>query len=299
MIRRRRPPESSLELLLDTICNTFGGVLFLAILVSVLLQMTARVESRQLPTAQKEAELRRLQRQHHETMARLQSLRIAAAEQRRLRERLDDANALRQLAKIEELEQYREGLANERHRIVSQAGSLQTKVNRDTSALNALANDLAAKIAEVAKLEETLADEVAKRTEATRLPTLQNTTKLERTLCLRYGKLYQLAAADGSYNTTHFEVVQDLTGTSVSPKPSGGFVVKADGTSQDMIKAAIASVDATDTYLAVFVWSDSFHEFRELKKVMVDAKFEYRLEPVPNGVDSLRERASGPVKVLR
>lgn len=34
MGRRRRGSASSLDLLLDTICNTFGGVVFMAILVS-------------------------------------------------------------------------------------------------------------------------------------------------------------------------------------------------------------------------------------------------------------------------
>lgn len=35
---RRKPADSSLELLLDTITNTFGGILFLAILVSLMLR---------------------------------------------------------------------------------------------------------------------------------------------------------------------------------------------------------------------------------------------------------------------
>lgn len=41
MRRRRRAsqPTDSLELLLDTLCNTFGGILFIAILVVILLQM--------------------------------------------------------------------------------------------------------------------------------------------------------------------------------------------------------------------------------------------------------------------
>ena len=38
MSNRRRAGDSSLELLLDTITNTFGGILFLAILVSLLLR---------------------------------------------------------------------------------------------------------------------------------------------------------------------------------------------------------------------------------------------------------------------
>jgi hypothetical protein len=42
MQRHRRPQDSSLELLLDTICNTFGGVLFLAMLTSLMLAQTQR-----------------------------------------------------------------------------------------------------------------------------------------------------------------------------------------------------------------------------------------------------------------
>ena len=38
MSRRRAVKQDSLELLLDTICNTFGGVLFIAIMVVMLLQ---------------------------------------------------------------------------------------------------------------------------------------------------------------------------------------------------------------------------------------------------------------------
>lgn len=44
MSRRRRADDSSLELLLDTITNTFGGILFIAILVALLLQTSGREE---------------------------------------------------------------------------------------------------------------------------------------------------------------------------------------------------------------------------------------------------------------
>lgn len=50
-MRRKPAPTDSLELLLDTICNTFGGILFIAILVVLLLQMTpgSSQESDQTP----------------------------------------------------------------------------------------------------------------------------------------------------------------------------------------------------------------------------------------------------------
>ena len=37
-MRRRRDQTDGLELFLDTICNTFGGIIFLAILVAILSQ---------------------------------------------------------------------------------------------------------------------------------------------------------------------------------------------------------------------------------------------------------------------
>ncbi len=35
----RKTEQSSFDLFLDTICNAFGGIMFIAILVSILLQM--------------------------------------------------------------------------------------------------------------------------------------------------------------------------------------------------------------------------------------------------------------------
>lgn len=44
-MKKSREPESSLELLLDTMCNTFGGVMFIAIALIVVLSITVRSEA--------------------------------------------------------------------------------------------------------------------------------------------------------------------------------------------------------------------------------------------------------------
>lgn len=44
-MKRNRDTESSLELLLDTMCNTFGGVMFIAIALVVVLSMTTQVKN--------------------------------------------------------------------------------------------------------------------------------------------------------------------------------------------------------------------------------------------------------------
>ena len=45
MRHRREVEESSLELLLDTMCNTFGGVMFIAISLAVMISMRSAVSS--------------------------------------------------------------------------------------------------------------------------------------------------------------------------------------------------------------------------------------------------------------
>ena len=59
MRRRRSGPASSLDLFLDTICNTFGGIMFLAILLSVLVQMRSKepkpIEPSKVPMTAAEA----------------------------------------------------------------------------------------------------------------------------------------------------------------------------------------------------------------------------------------------------
>ena len=62
--RRTIDDSDSLELLLDTICNVFGGVIFIAMLVAVLTSFRASsvqetVESQSLPNLPREAGLRR------------------------------------------------------------------------------------------------------------------------------------------------------------------------------------------------------------------------------------------------
>ena len=65
---------SSMDLLLDTITNTFGGVLFLAILVAVLLQITGyNVEQPEEPQIS-EAELRRLETDLSVTVSKLDGI---------------------------------------------------------------------------------------------------------------------------------------------------------------------------------------------------------------------------------
>lgn len=71
-MRRRREDASSLELLLDTMCNTFGGVMFIAISLVVVISMVrsasrALEENAPRKLEQLQQELARLEREAAES----------------------------------------------------------------------------------------------------------------------------------------------------------------------------------------------------------------------------------------
>ncbi|MBO5923085.1 MAG: hypothetical protein J6Q81_01095 [Lentisphaeria bacterium] len=59
MSRRRKKEESSLEMLLDTMCNTFGGVMFIAISLLVILS----IMTKDIPIPDEKADLETLQQE--------------------------------------------------------------------------------------------------------------------------------------------------------------------------------------------------------------------------------------------
>ena len=84
MSRKREGPDGSLELLLDTICNTFGGVLFISILVVILLNMSSKQAETTPPTDAARAELIEAQARLSKTNDELEQLLTAIQTQEQI-----------------------------------------------------------------------------------------------------------------------------------------------------------------------------------------------------------------------
>lgn len=72
---RTSQPTDSLELLLDAICNTFGAILFIALLVVILLQQAGRTPQTDTSPERSPAELARLEHELDSLRDRVQQLR--------------------------------------------------------------------------------------------------------------------------------------------------------------------------------------------------------------------------------
>ena len=90
MSRKAASSGDSLDLLLDTICNTFGGILFIAMLVVLLTNQLSRDAATAAPNAESSRALRRLRGELTESQSRLTKLRQAVRQKEDLERRFAD-----------------------------------------------------------------------------------------------------------------------------------------------------------------------------------------------------------------
>jgi hypothetical protein len=307
MGRRARDRDSSLELLLDTITNTFGGILFIAILVSLMLRSTSEQvweeAARHEPMTPLEAARLEVHLEDLRTEAELLQKRIAAKPPARegdgddrparefaaaaaaLQTALDDRAAA--AASVIELQQQ---AAESRQRVAeikeAQANAGQRAVAAEQQVADA--REEAAKLAKAILALEQAAAEVIERTVS--LPNLRPSTKNEVGLYLRFDHVFQMHAWQGQRrlgpNTEQFVVLpvagEDGVQQVARPKPGAGLPVTA-ATVRQTLRDLLRPFPPGRFVVGLIVFDDSFDVFQLVKAAIVEAGYEYRPMPLQAG----------------
>jgi hypothetical protein len=280
-MKRKLEGESSLELLLDTICNTFGGVIFMAILVVILVQMTSKSVAVDSPPPDQQA-LTALEGRRGKMQAQLNTLRRAVQQHSRLMDDLTDAESRKLLEDLKRKQAGRDQMLDDRSQAWGEVSQAQIKTNEISEQLKRLSDASEAARQALASAEQTLQQEVAKRSQTARYSMLRPATKGDYALAVRFGRLYQLQkiGPDGNFsiNTVDCELKKIGGRDSIVLKASGGRPLASNAT--PAIGGVLAEADKNLHHLAVFVWPDSFQYFAALRAAFVAAGFEYRLDPM-------------------
>ncbi len=284
-MRRTRSTHGSLELLLDTITNTFGGVLFLAILVAMLLQFSSSEADTSAPEPVDLVELAELRDDLTSARAELKSWQRAVAAQAAMRKTVAPAGLETELARVDELSSRRNELLDQRLLLLQQIGDGRATTGQIQAELLSLDESLASARTKIEQGKAALASEMKTRTRTARLPSVHLTLKTGFVLVMRYGRLYTVyePGRDSPYarlNLDDFVVVKDADQIHVTPKPYAGIIANEDENFRTALLEALTGIDPGGYYLAIGVWEDSFDRFGSLKNVLVDMGFEYRLIPM-------------------
>ena len=188
----------SLELLLDTICNTFGGVLFISILVVVLLNMTSKQLAVDPPSRNAQAELLEVRELLQDSKKEMSRLTATLAQQERLQEHIFDEPELEgQVDKLEMLRKTCQDRRDQKIALLNDIAESQIEVNVIAQELKNRENAIADAEQKLKALDARLHQEVETRTQTARLPTPRHTRKAEIAFFLRGGRLCSYFKRDG------------------------------------------------------------------------------------------------------
>jgi hypothetical protein len=289
MSLRRRTPSDSLYLLLDTLCNAFGGIILLAVLVVLLTNKERSLDSN--PSESSELLQRRLKLAQND---------LQKAEElfQSLQKRVEDQRWKAQIALVKDRKALQEELARTRDDANRASKELESANAADPAErlkfLNArlaeaqafkleARNRLAADQENVVRLHQRLQDLLGQVTTLTkeierpvRLPIEHETGKKAIFLIARYGRIYSCRNPDLSINET--EIVWTKAGESTTAEPIRGKGIDVI-LAPEAFRRFLSSQSQDAVYLAFCVFEDSFPVFLRAKQIAADAGFAYGWEP--------------------
>lgn len=283
MNRGKASPTDSLEMLLDTITNTFGGILFLTILVAILVQFSGKKQTQFEETKNDERAI------PSELEFELQTLLTAVEAQEKTIADFRNENSEETLEEILQLSKQKQAILNDiRERTESDASVAGENIElaaelEDTKSQLQPARD------EEKTLKKEVRQEIAKRTQTARLPSLRTTQKSEFPTVMRYGRLYFLHATKMNkllrqYNKDEFIFLSDKGDiVSITPKPYAGLIIDDSLQLEEELGKRLLTLEKQSDYLAIAISEDSFDTFKHLRRVLVQLGWEYRLIPLAKG----------------
>ena len=275
MKRRRFDATSGLDLFLDAICNTFGGIVFISMLVVILINSTSisSVNVREEATLQNQKHLKKLMQEKAKLFEEMQ-------QQEEATKILGDSSEVSKLlakARVERIAATR--LEQELANLKKQSAKNKAKSD-DASAQQELA---AVRKKELESLENKLQREIVKRTKQLTLPTERNTMLVEQSFFMYNGRLMKCRP----------ENYREFT-DGVLPKPDVGIRVSKANVSS--IQTQFSKHDSEKQYIAVALWEDSFSQWPLVQAAIRREGFSYRLLLLQNNEKISFGKSDGKVQ---
>jgi hypothetical protein len=274
--------QDALELFLDTISNTFGGVVFIALLVAILIQVTDKQQREADPLAKR----RELQTQLAASTTEITRLEQILAQLERLEQSggtSDNAERQTTLAVIDAE--------------LSELEDLQAELDRELSARQQVLAKREAELAGCAGNNQrcsTELDDLKLRLEQVqnqdpqqvRLPRFQSVDKRQIAVLISAGRLvfFFTEDQDGRYGKVN---VRDLDiqpgGQEYLPRPGQGILIGDNDEFRRALRRALSRFNRDQDYVYAVVWPDSYSEFAILRDTLLEMQYGYGLVLMEDG----------------
>jgi hypothetical protein len=290
---RRKRPADSLYMLLDTMCNAFGGIILLAVLVTLLTSTEKRSQAAASTDSQE-----MLQRRLALAKTNLQqSLRLLASLQSKangerwkaqvalLASRKELQNAIQRARDTIALNTRKLDSANaadpaERLKFLdAQLAAAQAHKLELQNSLNATEDNKKRLKERLEALNHEAAVKYNESVRALRLPKEHETGKRAMYIIIQYGLAYPCRNADLSRNESSINWVSHLNDEIANPIRGRGIDLVRN---PPELESYFRSQSKDSVYVAFCVFEDSFPAFLRAKQLVVDSALAYGWEPFRN-----------------
>ena len=278
MKRRTNVDVSSLDMLLDTVCNTFGGICFIALLVSIISANLPMGEGEksdaQIKVIEQDMRLENLTRERDTLLAAL-----------KIQESTLTHKATTPAASV--ISEKLSNLVNDKDEAAALETSLQRKLAEllsDNARLAAETQQAGRELERLKALNEELKskeDKAKKSTEqVVRLPMEHSTSRKPFHIFIVKNRIYPLF--DTTYgnreNTEHCTFTELGSGeTVVRTRPGAGIPIPADPRNMPYFAEMVQRL-SDDRFLNVYVDADSFAAFCKIRNLMITSGIPYNWE---------------------
>ena len=280
MRKRKAGPKDSLDLLLDTMCNAFGGIVLIAILVALLISPTDSNSSRESEVNRETLELSRKSRELRELENQVAVLEAKYKDIEEIIPFVQKRDQLREtLKKLQESEaRSLVSLNNRLAELMEQQVEAEQELSGLTAETAALTSEIDSTSTTLSNLEEQMREIVARNMKITHPPARRDASGTQFNLILRYGEIFPLA----NYEMNDGEIMgRELNnsifwdGDSAEPIKGRGLKIGRDNHELKRIFSQLsthnktfASKPSNREYVISFVYGDSFETYEQLSEII-------------------------------
>ena len=283
--RAHLAPDDSLELLLDTICNTFATVIFISMLASLLAQNSAPQTMNAAEVAAATQAVAQLELDAEQLADRRAALERELAQQSALLDRFASSETLQLATAVRNLLSEHSQLladsnaaAEDLLQTEQQQLELEQSLVRLREELQRQQQDHQAAASELSELETRQGREAVIRR-------VHETDKFALTYALDNGRLYSVHTLSGpgsdvtdvTINRTDCLVTERNGRTEITMKPTAGVAIRDNADAREQARQRFRNVGSSFV-VRLFVARDSFTEFHQIKEVLRELQLEYSLQ---------------------
>ena len=262
MRRTNNSDDGSLELLLDTVCNSFGGIIFISLLLVVLLNTTSESTVDSDVPEVSTLELRESENQRETLTAKLNRLREATEGIEDSTGMLVSDELLEKAERLEQKEAERVDRVERRSQLAGDSSKAQIQIAEIDEEAKKSKQQIAEEAQRVARLETRLAKAASRRSRTARMPKLEDSKNRPwKGYLMKYGKLYGPVFVNGNRNTADFDFTTEGGTTFIDPKPRGGLRIAVDGSNIASVRRKFSNVRPSRENVLIDVWQDTYEQY--------------------------------------